>query len=922
VRLRHFLIAAAHRIGKHLAIIRTGESEPPPEKRRQALRDVVSHCIYGVDLNPLAVELCKVALWIETLDPGRPLGFLDHRIKCGNSLIGATPELLANGIPDDAFKPMEGDNSTVASSIRRKNREERRGQQSLFMIAEDKSNLKEFASAFSAWAALPEETAQQVTEKAKKFESLQSDYENRHQRQLADLWTAAFFWPLGKETYNSVPTQDFFRRFRERSYEIPPKIYAQMEDISSQHRFFHWYLEFPEVFTSPNPSPSMGETPSSTPSSPAGEANLSISSPLMGEGEGGGGFDVVLGNPPWERIKLQEKEFFAQKDAEIANAPNAAARKRLIAQLQETNPSLWSQFLEAKRSAECESHFLRASERYPLSAVGDINTYQIFAGLARELVSWKGRVGIVIPSGIATDDTNKQFFADLTEKQALISLYDFENREGIFPGVHRSYKFCLLTMGAESAAPKGADFAFFLTNTGQLREDDRHFSLSAEDIALLNPNTHTCPIFRSKRDAEITKEIYRRVPVLIDESKGEAGNPWGISFLRMLDMANDSHLFRTREQLEAEGWKLEGNSFLRNDEKCLPLYEAKMTNLFDHRHGSIVGSEDVAELSGIPAEGTTLAEHHDANHRALPRYWVPSSAVAAALLRTDWRRGFFLSTRDVARATDIRTAIQAIIPAVGVGHKAPLILPMESKNGETSLFLGNLNSFVLDFMVRQKIGGASLSYFIIKQLPVLPPTTYTHSCPLSGSSQTLRGWLLPRVLELTYTAWDLEPFAQDCGWTGPPFRWDQERRFLLRCELDAAFFHLYLPSDRSGDWIPARVAEGAVRDETLEDLARLKTHFPTPRHAVDYIMDTFPIVKRKDEEKHGEYRTKRVILEIYDEMTEAMRTETAYKTRLNPPPGPPADEHGNLFPLVEWKPGQPKPGNWPSHIHPPWRHGT
>ena len=145
----------------------------------------------------------------------------------------------------------------------------------------------------------------------------------------------------------------------------------------------------------------------------------------------------------------------------------------------------------------------------------------------------------------------------------------------------------------------------------------------------------------------------------------------------------------------------------------------------------------------------------------------------------------------------------------------------------------------------------------------------------------LRDWLLPRVLELTYTAWDLEPFAQDCGWSGPPFRWDEERRFLLRCELDAAFFHLYLPAEANGDWRPA---EG----ETAEDLARLKASFPTPRDAVAYIMDTFPIVRRKDEEKFdGDYRTKRVILEIYDAMQESIRTGQPYQTRLDPPPADP-----------------------------------
>ncbi len=135
----------------------------------------------------------------------------------------------------------------------------------------------------------------------------------------------------------------------------------------------------------------------------------------------------------------------------------------------------------------------------------------------------------------------------------------------------------------------------------------------------------------------------------------------------------------------------------------------------------------------------------------------------------------------------------------------------------------------------------------------------------------------PRVIELTYTAWDLEPFAQDCGWPGPPFRWDEERRSLLLCELDAAFFHLYLPADEKGDWCPA---EG----ETEQDLERLKASFAIPRDAVDYIMDTFPIVRRKDEEKYdGDYRTKRVILEIYDVMKESFLTGQTYKYSLDHP---------------------------------------
>ena len=173
-----------------------------------------------------------------------------------------------------------------------------------------------------------------------------------------------------------------------------------------------------------------------------------------------------------------------------------------------------------------------------------------------------------------------------------------------------------------------------------------------------------------------------------------------------------------------------------------------------------------------------------------------------------------------------------------------------------------------------------LPRFHHEQLPVLSPGSYDADTPWSPST-AFRDWLLPRVLELTYTAWDLEPFAQDCGWSGPPFRWDEERRFLLRCELDAAFFHLYLPAEANGDWRPA---DG----ETAADLARLKASFPTPRDAVAYIMDTFPIVRRKDEAKfNGDYRTKRVILEIYDALAESIRTGQPYQTRLDPPPADP-----------------------------------
>lgn len=807
----HFIIAAAHRIAKSLAIARTGEGEPPLEALRGALRDVVAHCIYGVDINPLAVELCKVALWLESLDPHKPLGFLDHKIKCGNSIIGATPDLLAKGIHEDAFKPIEGDDSAVATSIRRRNRLEQQGQRTLFAASEERSDWRDAASAYATWTALPEDNIEQVAEKARQYKAILNDSVIGYQRELADLWTAAFFWPLTAESYDSIPTQDVFRRLQEGTAVLDQKTTDQVKALAERHRFFHWHLEFPEVFIKKQ------------------------------------GFDCNLGNPPWERIKLQEKEFFAQRDPDIANAPNAAARKRLIAELPKTNQSLWQSFISAKRMSEGESHFMRDSGRYPLNAVGDLNTYQIFAGLFRELLSEKGRAGVIVPTGIATDDTNKQFFSDLTEKKALVSLYDFENREKLFPDVDSRMKFCLLTMGGPYAATEGTDFAFFMTNTTQLNESDRHFKLSAEDIALLNPNTRTCPIFRSKRDAEITKAIYRRVPVLIDDSKGEAGNQWGVKFSRMFDMTNDSHLFQTRDQLEKDAWELEGNIFRKDNEEYLPMYEGRLGHQFNHRFASQPNGE-LHELA--------VVEVSDPARFVEPQYWVHNQDVDEHLSRHKTNcRTALLGFRRVARNTDERTCIAAVIPWGAASYGWILSLGPDA-NG-LALLCGIYNSLSFDYLLRNTLSQPSIPQGTFEQVPALPFAIYQQPSPWLGKIQSLRDWLLPRIIELTYTAWDMELFAKDCGYNGLPFIWDEERRFKIRCELDALYFHLY----------------SINRDDA------------------DYIMETFPIVKRKDIAQYGEYRTKNLILEIYDAMQRAENTGTPYQTILVPPPGDPSCCH-------------------------------
>lgn len=281
-----------------------------------------------------------------------------------------------------------------------------------------------------------------------------------------------------------------------------------------------------------------------------------------------GGFDCVLGNPPWERIKLQEKEFFAARSEVIATAPNKAARERLIKapsapEASESDRSLMAEFELAKREAEGSGEFIRGSGRFALTAVGDLNTYALFAENFLRLIATSGRSGMIVPSGIATDFSCRNFFQHLSDSGRLVSLLGFDNALRIFPFVHIDTPFSLITLGAND---KSADFAHYILSAHQLSGQRRHFALRSDEITLINPSTRACPIFRSEMDAELTKKIYGAAPVIIDEARGDHGNPWRIKFNRMLDMSNDSHLF-----------------FGDAASDRLPVYEAKLIHHYEHR---------------------------------------------------------------------------------------------------------------------------------------------------------------------------------------------------------------------------------------------------------------------------------------------------------------------------------------------------
>ena len=746
----------ARRIATRLARIRS-EGTPTLADFRHALRDVARYCIHGVDRNPMAVELTKVALWIETVDPGLPLGFFDAQIRCGDSLVGVFElKVLEDGIPDGAYKPLTGDDKETAKYYLRANRDVKKGQ-STFDFETGKAALPAMnpvADDFAGFRALPEETLDQINTKATRFRKLLEKQGLVSAAAAADLYVAAFLLPKtggapsGAAAHTVPTTEEVWSTLGQGTNQQSMK---GAQDAASDVRAFHWPLEFPDIMAR-------------------------------------GGFDVVLGNPPWERIKLQEQEFFATRSPEIAEALNKAARARLIKALAtapdgSAESALYAAFIAAKRESEAVSQFVRIPDdeggRFALTGRGDVNTYTLFAELFANLT--RDRAGVIVPTGIATDATTAEFFAALVEESRIAQLVDFENSAPLFVSVHRSYKFCLLTLGRNEGA---ARFAFFLTDPAQLAEPERNFTLSPGQIAAINPNTRTAPVFRSRTDAELTAKIYANAPVLIDESKGPEGNPWGVRFARLFDMSNDSGLFRTAKQLAEAGFVREGTDWVPSGirpqqeslevdgadagslllegggsgtQRYVPLYEAKLTWHFDHRASSYLTRGGNRGNRVLPP--TTKAEHVDTSFEIEPFYWVSNEEVSTRLAERARDRNFLFGWRDVTTAIAERTMVPCLIPKCGAGDTFLLAFTERPPQLLVCMY-ANWASLTFDYATRQKIAYVHLKYNIVKQLPTIKSAFYT---------EPRLDFVVPRVLELTYTSHAMTLFARDLDYDGPPF---------------------------------------------------------------------------------------------------------------------------------------------------------
>ena len=849
----HIVLAMARTIAWYICTLRTGEDNPASLDYRQALREVISRCVYAVDYNPDAVELCKVVLWIEGYCAGKPLSFLDHHIRCGNSVLGVSAlQMLIDGVPDKALTAEDKDTLKALKKMNQEaikavngdsGNEQLLGLENSFGVENMTAAQIGLADKIRFINHLPEDTLEEEIIKQERWKELMDSARVDCLRRACDIYTYAFYntvkheeiikekedvngkWQLEPE----VPyTKTVIRALQEidameclEKGKPLPTYYLQLsadfktevKRMADEQRFFHWCVEFPEVFA----------------------ANK--------------GFDVMCGNPPWDKLQMEEEKWFAGKNNDIVKAANQADRKKKISQLEAEDPILYQEFQKACNAIASQSNFVKNSGRFPLTAVGKLELSSLFAELCLSFT--KDAWGLVLPTGIAVNDSNKYFFSKLIDENRLISLYDFENREKLFD-IDSRFKFCLITAGKAQAEPRTVSGGFYLTRIDHLLDPRRIYTLRTDDFARFNPNTKLCPIFRTAKDANLTAKIYRKAPILINDETKE--NIWGIRFMMMFNMASASSVFRTRKQLDELGGQLQRDSYIVENDVYVPLYEGKMFWLYNHHYASFPNEYEV-EKRPSSINSTPYSILADSCSSIAPWYWVNKSLVDSRLIDGDkegnvrwkWEHSYYIAFRDVARAADARTCIASLMPSgIAAGDKAPLVFTSRSLI-PSACFAAMLSSLVFDYVARQKVGGSSMALFIMKQQPTLTPD----QIPSAMQSQIVK-----RVAELCYFNHDMDGWASEL-WeemseeqrselpqlgAQQPWIYNPERRAILQAELDAIFAHLY--------------------GLNTEDLRYILD--PEDVCGKGCINETFRVLKDNEIRQYGEYRTKRLVLEAWN----------------------------------------------------------
>ena len=782
------LVAAARRIARRVAQAREGN--PSPDALGRALREVVGSCVYGVDVDGDAVERARDRLRRAADVPGMTPPFLDARVRPGNALIGARPDLIENGIPDEAFRAADGDDRRHARSLRRANARPDPGQATLFSEQGGYSHANEaLAKSLAAIGRRPGGAPADDRSQEAEYREWRDSAAFRAKRLVADAWCAAFAWAKTPDAPPALVNRTLLD-LREQGAEgvLPAASLAEIDRLRGKHQFFHWHLEFPGIFRV-----SEGET------------------------RWRGGFSCVLSAPPREKVDRHGEE-----STVFRFAAGSGAYPECAAGLAEPGASA-------------------------------LRTDQLFTERVMTILAPEGRAGCAVAPGTAAAPGARHLLGGLMRRGELASLYDFTGPDA---------RLCLLTLvgGPVPGGPAGggaARFAFRLDGPAELGDGGRSFTLTPGEVALINPNTGALPPLRGSRDAALVTAIYRRVPALCIETRGDEtradGNPWKMRLETAFPRtAADTGLLRAEQELRDEGWEPAGSTLTRDGQSMLPVYEPPMVDVFDHRvtkprywiaeHGPVavqrkgetvqrLGVTDrLAELGWkwewLCAWRTSVHERPVLDRPVLDRP-VPDRPV-------------------LARPVIDRTAVAVFLPRAAAAGSLPLMLPRVVPPFAAALIAAQ-SSLVFDYVARQKIDGPAVRAVHWKQLPVPAPDTLEPHLP----------FIVPRVLELVYTSPDMSPLARDLDDRGEdPFAWDPDRRASLRAELDAFFFHLYGVDDRDD---------------------------------VEYISDTLQagadgVEPGKSHDDDGR-RARELILAAYDRMAEAGAAGAEYETRIFPPPG-------------------------------------
>ncbi|MCV7278848.1 hypothetical protein H7J88_04205 [Mycolicibacterium flavescens] len=764
------LIGALDRLAYALARARSDPHEPKDTDLALARRDVLQRCIFGAEKDPFATELAKVALWIHCVVPDQPLTFLDHHIVCGDSLVGWPLLKVPKQIPDAAYKvpSVKGADRSVLNKAAQRNEAFNSAGGDLFQ-----QGAIDFTLTLPPELHEEEHSPEQVRRKAAAYRDWIASTDYARWKQTADLWTSAFFWTADTGRGVAPPTSVEYAAALDGNPD--PQLAATAADLLTDINPLHWPLAFPEAHAA-------------------------------------GGFDLVLGNPPWEQFESGEQAFFKQHKPAIA-AMTSETRKQAIAALESDAPDTFARWSQYRSLQGRMAHYAKSCGRFTRTS-GKVNTYVLFTELAANSSS---HVGLIVKSGIAIDASQSPVWKRLLDDSRVREVLDMVNQDRtgkrVFPAVAPVERFCILHLGHSSAVPVQASMLNFGVQeaaVGELR------GWSRDDLRAASPRTNNLLSSADKREIDLALMLQDRFSTL-DFADPDGANPWGLKYVTLFNSSNakESGELVRGPKLEDQGFHLDGDKRYRHADGrvAVPVYEGQMANRWDHRartYEGFTGKDRYGRKPHIP--WVTDEQHCDPQFEVEPRYWMHEAVATdrcAALIGDDH---VAMGLRDIGAVwTNRRTLRVAIMEPLPATHTLPvLVVPM----GRVTAAAALLNSMTLDFLVRVHMPGGHVT------TPVLTQCAAPAPCEIPKQAADLAA-----RLSLTSTR-----LAETVGL--PLYPWEPEQRDTLDAQCDALIAKAYGLS--TADY--------------------------------EIVLDHFKLLGKIETRTLGEYRSKRLRLEAFEEI--------------------------------------------------------